>query len=84
MLRKTLSAAVLLAIASAAQADPPKSDNGLVCRYEQETGSHIKRRTCETHGQVEERAKNDKDMVKRAANSQDTRAIGTRMSKNPG
>src|SRR5438067_8278019 len=85
MIRLLMSAVVLLAFAGSVQADPPKSSNDVVCRYDQQdTGSHIRHRTCETRASADERRQHDRDTLERAAASQNTQGAMSRMSKNPG
>ena len=73
-MRRTFVQATLLfcavsaaAHAEAASSNSSKSDspNQLMCRYEQETGSHIKKRTCATRAVREEQARRDQENLNR-------------------
>lgn len=58
---------VLAAPSAGAGADPaPKADKPeVICVKEAETGSHIRRRTCMTRAQHEERRKRDQEAMER-------------------
>jgi hypothetical protein len=67
MSRILISAAVALLCAAAspaAFAEKPRSAE-MVCRYEQSTGSHIKKRSCATRAAREEQAKRDQKEMER-------------------
>lgn len=77
MFLKRISAMFLMAVlATAAHAagdagkakKPAKaapSSEDLICTYEQPVGTHIRRRTCVTRGERDERARRDQDAMQR-------------------
>jgi len=74
MSRALICAAVLacgFAPLSARAGDPPSA---LVCTYQQDIGSHLKKRTCTTQSARVEQQKAARDSVARAGANQDTRA----------
>jgi hypothetical protein len=86
MFLKHLSVAVLAAgLMSAAQAVEVPVKKGakaaaeaapddVICTYEHSVGSHLKRRTCATRAQRNERARQDQDSVKRVGKGNTRRA----------
>lgn len=70
MSRLLISAALLLCAtaapaAIAETASSGGSSNDMVCHYEQETGSHIKKRSCATRAEREDQAKRDQKEMQR-------------------
>ena len=73
MPRTFIHAALLFcAVSAAAHAEAAGSNksssgssNEMICRYEQETGSHIKKRSCATRAAREQQARRDQDNLNR-------------------
>ena len=59
------------------------SPNDLVCRYEQDTGSHLKKRTCTTRAVRDEQEKAARETMARAGTDQDTRNTMSRAQSSP-
>ena len=75
MIRTLVSAAALLAfVAGAAPALAAESPNDLICTYDQDTGSHIKKRICTTRAVRDAQQKQGRDTLNRAANTQSNQA----------
>jgi hypothetical protein len=71
MTRTCLAALLAFAFAPALAADPPPPAKPtapkakVVCSSERSTGSHLRRRTCQTEAQREERRKQDQEAMER-------------------
>ena len=70
MTRIRLAALLAFAVAPALAATPPPakppaSKAKLVCNSERSTGSHLRRRTCQTEAQREDRRKQDQETMER-------------------
>ena len=61
--------AVEVPVKKGAKAAAEAAPDDVICTYERTVGSHLKRRTCATRSQRDERARQDQDAVRRRASS---------------
>ena len=84
MIRTLVSVAALAcALGAATPALAGGSPNDLLCKYEQDTGSHLKKRVCTTRAVREEQQKAARETMARAGANQDNRAAMSRAQNSP-